>query len=89
MNDTERLRNADHAAYSLADEVLRLREINAEMAEALDYTARELEMLCPDTAGTPAAQYAREVLAGRYPRESALTHARPAQREQGIKAGRT
>lgn len=35
----------------------------AELIEALDYCARMLEMACPDTAGTPAAQHAREVLA--------------------------
>ncbi len=33
-----------------------------ELVKALTFCAEMLEMLCPDTAGTPAAQNAREVL---------------------------
>lgn len=33
------------------------------LLEALDYCCRELEMLCPDTAGTPAAQHGRTIIA--------------------------
>ncbi len=35
----------------------------AELTKALRYCAEMLEMLCPDTNGTPAAEEARRVLA--------------------------
>ncbi len=43
---------------------VQLQEEKKELIAALDYCCRMLEMLCPDTAGTPAAQNGREVLAG-------------------------
>ena len=48
---------------SLLDEIDNLKDTNADLLTALEYCARMLEMLCPDTAGTPAAVNAREVIA--------------------------
>ena len=47
---------------ALEREGVALRKQIATLIKVLGYCASTLEMLCPDTAGTPAAQAAREVI---------------------------
>ena len=68
-------------AETLYAEVLRLREINKELAEALEWALDYGTFDFYPNDGDDIDAYLNA--------KAALAHARPAQREQGIKAERT